>query len=87
MQQAFDLGFDKRPQEELYDLSVDPSYMRNVASDSKYSKKRKELHNQLMSVLREQRDPRLIEEVCRFESAPFAGPTEDHKKPGYLRFS
>lgn len=86
VRQAFDLGFGKRPQEELYDLAVDPSYMRNVASDSKYSEKRKELHNQLMSVLREQRDPRLIEEVCRFESAPFAGPTEDHKKPEYLRF-
>jgi len=40
-----------------------------------------------MSVLREQRDPRLIEEVCRFESAPFAGPTEDHKTPDNFWFA
>jgi len=71
VQPLFELGFGKRPQEELFDLRVDPHYMHNVAQDSKYSDTRRQLHEQLMHVLREQNDPRLVESDCRFEREPY----------------
>lgn len=73
----FELGFGKRPQEELYDLRTDPDYMTNVAADPTYATNRKQLHDRLMAVLRQQNDPRLVEQPCRFEHAPYAGPIQD----------
>jgi N-sulfoglucosamine sulfohydrolase len=73
---AFDLGFGKRPQEELYDLSADPHYMNNLAEDSSYQDTKKQLFDQLMTVLKEQDDPRIVETPCRFEHAPYAAPFE-----------
>ena len=61
VQTAFDLGFK------------DPHYMNNIADDPNYESTRKELSDQLMQLLREQNDPRIVETPCRFESAPFAG--------------
>ncbi len=76
VQQSFDLGFGKRPQEELYDLGKDPHYMNNVADDPSYQGTKKELFDQLMAVLKEQDDPRVVETPCRFEQAPYASPFE-----------
>lgn len=75
VQRAFDLGFGKRPQEELYDLREDPDYIDNVAGQPNYEAARKELHDRLMAVLREQDDPRVVEEPCRFEHEPYASDT------------
>ncbi|MYA22074.1 MAG: sulfatase-like hydrolase/transferase, partial [Gemmatimonadetes bacterium] len=77
VQELFEIGFGKRPQEELYDLRVDPHYMNNIAADPEYDPIRKELSTTLMQILREQSDPRLVESPCRFEHAPYAGPVED----------
>ena len=77
VQRAFEIGFGKRPQEELFDLRLDPHYMNNVANDPNYKNTRKELSDQLMQVLREQNDPRIVESPCRFEHAPYAGPLPD----------
>jgi len=74
VQELFQLGFGKRPQEELYDLRVDPHYMKNVAGDPAYGDIQEELSARLMQVLRENDDPRLVESPCRFEHRPFAGP-------------
>lgn len=74
VQPLFELGFGKRPQEELYDLRTDPDYMHNLADDPAYASTRAELHARLMGVLREQNDPRLTEPICRFEHPPYAGP-------------
>ncbi|MCB0064777.1 MAG: hypothetical protein KDE19_21785, partial [Caldilineaceae bacterium] len=74
VQPLFELGFGKRPREELYDLRVDPDYMHNLANDPAYDALREELATQLMGILQEQADPRLVEAACRFESAPYAGP-------------
>ncbi|MCB0110059.1 MAG: sulfatase, partial [Caldilineaceae bacterium] len=76
VQPLFDLGFGKRPREELYDLRVDPDYMHNLAQDPNYDAIREELATQLMGVLQAQADPRVVEADCRFESPPYAGPTE-----------
>ena len=77
VQRAFDLGFGKRPQEELYDLKNDPHYMNNIANDSKYAEVKTELSDKLMHILREQKDPRVVETPCRFEHAPYAGPVPE----------
>lgn len=66
----FELGFGKRPQEELYDLKADPHYMHNVAADPSYESMRAQLYEQLMQVLHEQNDPRVVEKPCRFEVDP-----------------
>ncbi|MDP6662837.1 MAG: sulfatase [SAR202 cluster bacterium] len=70
----FEIGFGKRPREELYDLRVDPDYMNNVAGHADYQDARMKLSDRLMRVLREHDDPRLVESPCRFEHAPYAGP-------------
>ena len=51
--------------------------MNNVASDSEYEQIRADLNSRLMSVLREQDDPRLTESPPRFELPPFAGPVSE----------
>ena len=70
----FELGFGKRPREELYDLKRDPDYMKNVADDPAYDNVRGELEARLMKTLEEQDDPRLMEQPCRYEYEPYAGP-------------
>lgn len=69
----YELAFGKRPREELYDLSNDPHYMNNVASDPAYATVRAELEARLMKVLHEHDDPRLTEQPCRYEYESFAG--------------
>jgi hypothetical protein len=76
----YDLAFGKRPQEELYDLRYDPDYMTNLAADPAYQQTRQELHDQLMQILRDQDDPRVVESPPRFELPPFAGPVSDKWK-------
>ena len=74
VREMFQLGFGKRPKEELYDLRIDPHYMNNVVRDPAYSNTRNELADKLMHLLRENDDPRVVESPCRFEHEPFAGP-------------
>ena len=76
----FDLGFGKRPYEELYDLRFDPCYMNNVADIAEYDDIKKELKSKLMEVLEQQSDPRVTEHPCRFEHAPYAGELQDFQK-------
>ena len=73
----FELGFGKRPREELYDLNEDPDYMNNVASDPKYANVKGQLEARLKLLLEEQDDPRLMEQPCRYEFEPYAGPLPD----------
>lgn len=68
----YQLGFGKRPREELYDLGKDPDYMQNIATAPAYEEVRKAMESRLMRILREQGDPRLVEEPCRFELEPYA---------------
>ncbi len=67
----FDLGFGKRPAEELYDLKNDPNQVNNLAYDQTYKLIRDQLSETLFKELREQSDPRVCEAECRFESSPY----------------
>lgn len=69
----FQLGFGKRPREELYDLNEDPDYLHNVADDPAYANIRGEMESRLFKLLEQQNDPRLTEQPCRYEYEPYAG--------------
>ena len=73
----FKLAFGKRPREELYDLNADPDYLNNVASDPAWENVRAGLEKQLLTVLQQQQDPRLMEQPCRYEYEPYAGPLDE----------
>lgn len=68
-----DVAFGRRPFVELYDLKRDKDQIRNVAQSVEYATVRGQLHEQLMTVLRDSNDPRVTQDRPVFESAPFAG--------------
>ncbi len=65
------LGFEKRPNEELYDLQKDPDYLVNVATVEEYTSVKEKLHDRLMNTLKSTGDPRVIGDGLTFESPPF----------------
>lgn len=73
----YDLAFAPRPREELYVLADDPDQVHNVAGDSQFEEIRAEFESQLMEVLRETDDPRVVENGKFFETPPMAGPLPD----------
>lgn len=69
------LGFGKRPYEELYDLEKDPWETRNLVYEPEYQKAREELSARLDEVLVSTNDPRMSAEVCVFDLPPFSSPS------------
>ncbi len=55
----FHLAVDKRPEEELFDITTDPGCIHNLAEDPKYGKVAKQLWEKLASELRSTDDPRM----------------------------
>lgn len=80
----YDLAFDRRPAEELYDLKKDPDQMVNVAADPAYASARRELSDRLMNILTEAGDPRVTGDGMTFEKMPYIDiqkdPAEGAKK-------
>ncbi|RZV48275.1 MAG: sulfatase [Acidimicrobiales bacterium] len=72
----YDLAVGKRPREELYDLQADPDYLVNLAADPAHEETRARMEARLLSVLEEHNDPRLMEQPCRYELEPYAGPPD-----------
>lgn len=72
----YEQTYNKRPREELYDLTKDPFEMHNVAGEEAYEKIRKDLESQLLAELKRTGDPRLIDEGAYYENPPLAGPAE-----------
>ena len=68
----YELGFGRRPAEELFDLSKDRDQINNVADDSKYAEVKKNLREQLMGQLMLFEDPRVLGDGMTFEEPPFA---------------
>jgi uncharacterized sulfatase len=67
--EAWRLGIEKRPGEELYDLKKDPHQLRNVADDPAYKEQKQALHKQLMAILEKGNDPRLDNDA--FDRPPY----------------
>jgi uncharacterized sulfatase len=72
----YDYAFAKRPAEELYDLRTDPDQMRNRAADPAYAATLKAQSGELMRILTEAGDPRVVEKECRFDLPPFVETTK-----------
>jgi N-sulfoglucosamine sulfohydrolase len=68
------LGFEKRPEEELYDLRKDPDYLENVADNPEYAQIKKKLSKRLMKTLKSTEDPRVTGDGKTFDRAPFISP-------------
>lgn len=54
----FELGFGKRPEEQLFDVGKDPGCLRNLAPEPAHQTTRKAMRAALEKALREQNDPR-----------------------------
>jgi N-sulfoglucosamine sulfohydrolase len=75
----YNYAFGKRPGEELYDLRKDPDEIANCADDPAYAAKKGELSTQLMKVLTEAKDPRVVDDPIPFEHPPFTDPAPEPK--------
>ncbi len=81
----FELSFDKRPMEELYDLMKDPGELVNVADDSRYASIKKDLSDRLMKELKETKDPRVIGGEEKFDEYPYYGPMKLQNRKAVLK--
>lgn len=84
----YDYAFGKRPGEELYDLRNDPDQTRNVAADPLFTKEKSRLSAQLMSVLKEAKDPRITGDGGTFDRPPYSDSQADapaRKRPNRAR--
>ena len=66
----YNLAYDKRPSEQLYDIKKDPSCVNNIALDPEYEVIRKDLKAKLDTELKRQGDPRVLGYGDIFDSYP-----------------
>jgi hypothetical protein len=71
----FHLAFEKRPSEELYDLSTDPHQLMNVADQPNYAAARKTMRAGLDRWMSETKDPRAASDDDRWDRYPYFGAT------------
>ena len=67
---AFELCFGKRPQEELYNIEKDPECLLNLARDKELQNLRKEMKTELFTLLKAQKDPRILGDSSIFDVVP-----------------
>jgi len=79
VKELFQLGFGKRPKEELYDLKKDPNQMVNVAEFPAYKKQKANLTDRLNSYLKKTSDPRVLGGEMKWINAAYY--MESDKKP------
>ena len=77
----FDLGFGKRPAEELYILSNDPYQMNNVANSAEYKDIKDELAEKLTNHLVKYEDPRETGAPMKWLNAPYYAEKDKTPKP------
>jgi N-sulfoglucosamine sulfohydrolase len=77
----FRLAFEKRPAEELYDLTKDPFQMTNIAGNADYGEVRKMLSDKLSNHLRENGDPRELGGEMKWLGARYFAEKDFQPKP------
>jgi len=80
MKQYYNWAFEHRPGDELYDLRKDPDQTKNVADDPAYAKQHTKLADQLMKVLKDHQDPRVMGDGSTFDKPPFTDVGPDVEK-------
>ncbi|MCM4167133.1 Ulvan-active sulfatase [Arenibacter antarcticus] len=66
----YNLAYDKRPSEQLYDIRKDPGCVNNVAQEPEYEEIRMDLKTKLEIELKRQGDPRVLGYGNIFDSYP-----------------
>jgi arylsulfatase A-like enzyme len=69
----YDIAFAKRPHEMLYRISEDRECIYNLATDPFYAPKAKELREQMLAMLREEKDPRALGNGRIFDTYEYSG--------------
>ncbi len=70
----WELGFGRRPREELYDLVADPGCVDDLAADPDQAGRKRRLRERLLDALEAQGDPRLLGEGHVFDEYQYAEP-------------
>lgn len=73
VRKLFELAFEKRPAEELYDLKKDPAQLNNVAEKAEYAGVKSKLAAALMAELKATKDPRVLGKGDAFDKYPYYG--------------
>jgi uncharacterized sulfatase len=73
----FRLGYEKRPEEQLYDIKNDKGCINNLAGDPGYLNIKNELRKKLIAELTKQNDPRITGGGDVFDSYPRFGEMRD----------
>jgi uncharacterized sulfatase len=73
VKKLFELAFEKRPAEELYDLKKDPAQLNNVAEKTEYAGVKNKLAAALMAELKATKDPRVLGKGDAFDRYPYYG--------------
>ena len=82
----YDLIYQKKPGEELFDLANDPECIRNLAFDARFASIRQTLADRLDRLLREQKDPRVLGQGDIFESYPYYQRLPEQGFPGFFEY-
>ena len=82
MRKYFQLCFEKRPAEELYDLKKDPHEINNVAEAPEYLSARKACREQLDKWTKDTADPRATKDDDHWDRYPYFGGTAAAPKKG-----
>lgn len=77
----FELGFEKRQEEELYDLKNDPYQMNNVAGLNEYREKKDKLSTQLTDYLISNGDPRETGMEMKWIGATYYAEKDKYPRP------
>ncbi|SMD03299.1 sulfatase family protein [Pedobacter nyackensis] len=77
----FELGFGKRPAEELFDVKNDPDQLHNLAADAKYAKIKETLATQMKGYLVQTKDPRMGNSKLIWDSTPYFSEIDKTPRP------
>jgi uncharacterized sulfatase len=73
----FTLGYEERPEEQLYDIRTDNGCIKNLAYDPAFKSVKDDLKKQLLKDLKKQGDPRITGTGDVFDSYPRFGAMRD----------
>lgn len=72
IRREWQLGFGRRPREELYAIGSDPGQTNNLAADPQFREIRQQLHDRLLAELKDGQDPRVTGDGSAFDKPPYA---------------
>ena len=82
MKELFKLAFEKRPAEELFDLTKDTDQMLNVAGLAEYDEIKQRLSDKLIKHLKENGDPRELGGEMKWIGSPYFAEKDKTPRPG-----